>query len=153
LKYINLDHCGLEEEALKLVCDCIDLEYLKIDCPNVDTRDFNRVAQLRNLRSLVSFCSLVNDSFADALSNLKYLERLELCGGCLTDAFLSKISTCLPNLKSLNFSMNREITDSGMGFLVQLPFLERLNLSGCSITANGLDTLNGKKRLSSFFLY
>lgn len=52
-----------------------------------------------------------------------------------------------PQLKMLNLSENRKISDRGLKFLKHLPELTALNLSSCDLTDQGLPELAALKNL------
>jgi ankyrin repeat protein len=72
--------------------------------------------------------------------------------GQMTDAVLERISE-LDHLTALDLSNSRAVTDRGLSYLVRMPQLRHVDLSGCSITDRGLEVLRALPELRSFRMY
>ena len=74
------------------------------------------------------------------------------CGGLMTDAVLERLAQ-LDLVTSLHLESSRRVTDEGLRHLARMQRLERLDLSGCSITDTGLAVLRQLPALREFYLY
>jgi len=72
--------------------------------------------------------------------------------GQMTDAALEHLAAS-GSVTSLELQGSRHVTDVGIKHLARMPGLERLNLSGCSITDRGLAILRELPELREFYLY
>ncbi len=72
--------------------------------------------------------------------------------GEMTDAVLERISE-LDHVTTLDLSNSRAVTDRGLSYLARMPQLERIDLSGCSISDRGLEVLRDLPELKAFRMY
>ncbi len=72
--------------------------------------------------------------------------------GQMTDAVLERISG-LDHVTTLDLSNSRAVTDRGLSYLARMPQLQRIDLSGCSISDRGLEVLRELPELKSFRMY
>jgi hypothetical protein len=78
------------------------------------------------------------------LKNAAKLEELVFHGDCVTDAVLKDLSG-MKELKRLEITFAKKVTDKGVQELIALPKLEYLNIIGCATTPAGLDALRKAK--------
>jgi Leucine-rich repeat (LRR) protein len=71
--------------------------------------------------------------------------------GQMTDALIERISR-FGHITSLDLNGSKQLTDSGVRFLANMPNLEHLDLSGTGITNRGLEVLGRLKKLKSLKL-
>jgi hypothetical protein len=131
------------EDIVIHISSCESLETLKIDA-EFSTQTFLKLSKLQNLRELLSFGSRVKDRAVECLRPMMRLEKLELCGGYLTNRFLEDLKDDFQSLTWLNLSMNSGLSDSGLSYLTQLKSLRYLNISGCSVTPSGVKILESE---------
>lgn len=72
--------------------------------------------------------------------------------GQMTDAVLERISR-LDHVTTLDLSGSRAVTDRGLSHLARMPQLERIDLSGCTISDRGLEVLRELRELKAFRMY
>lgn len=75
-----------------------------------------------------------------------------LRSGQMTDAVLDRL-TRLDLVTSLHLEGSRRVSDEGLKHLARIPRLERLNLTGCSMSDQGLAVLRQLPELREFYLY
>jgi len=93
--------------------------------------------------------------YADQLAQMakKYfthVQELQASNGSITD--LSAKALAFPKLQRLNLSYNKFLGNMGLKYLVQLPNLRELDLSGCGVTFYGIDQLLKTTRVSAVAL-
>lgn len=72
--------------------------------------------------------------------------------GQMTDAVLDRLCR-LDLVTSLHLDGSRRVTDKGLQHLARMPRLERLDLSGCNITDQGLAVFRQLPELREFYLH
>ena len=72
--------------------------------------------------------------------------------GPMTDTVLERLSE-LDLVTSLHLEGSRRVTDAGLHHVARMPRLERLNLTSCNITDEGLSVLRQLPELREFYLY
>ena len=88
-----------------------------------------RLAEFKNLQSLVLPGTRVTDQTIVAISTLPRLEQLDISGTQISDGAIQSL-VLLKNLRELRMD-GTNITDSGFARLGDLPLLEAVSASGC----------------------
>ena len=89
--------------------------------------------------------------FYRELGALRRLEALTVSDSWITDSALAAIEQC-KDLRAIDISSNREVTDSGVSRLARLTNLRELNLAFTGVTDNGVAALAGLSELHSLDL-
>jgi hypothetical protein len=103
------------------------------------------------LRDLAMIASVMTDDGLAALSHDKLLERLYCFNPKVTDAGVKHLAS-LTSLKTLELLRVPELTDATLAHIAGLAGLEKITLSGASITGSGLVHLDGFGKLKSLII-
>jgi len=141
-------------------------QLIEVKLDNTDATDAG-MKFLRPLKNLLIFTAnrtLITGAAMSDIGKLSSLERLELAGTRLNDASMGKMEAltgihllvltqsgigdegvshlqALRNLERLWINENPRITDKGLSYLVRLPHLHDLDLTGTGVTANSVKYL------------
>ncbi|MBL9029365.1 MAG: hypothetical protein JNK42_02705 [Caedimonas sp.] len=110
VKSLRLQFCGLEDDNIL------------------------RIGDLKKLRKLELPANGISDRGMEYITQLSQLEVLDLSSNKLTDKGVEIIATKLLNLKTLNLSLNKRITDAGIDFLKENKILENLSIEFTGVT-------------------
>ena len=122
-----------------------NLQTLIIDRTPLGEDGLERLRPLKNLRKLVIDGSTITDENVSALNDLTELRHLSLGGAPLTDEGLKSLN--LPNLKYLALRNCIGITDDGLANLDGLPKLKRLSLLNAGVRGRDLTGLQSLPNL------
>jgi hypothetical protein len=110
------------------------------------------IAALPKLKVVHLSNSQITDEALRHFSRAPKIEELSLQGNHFTDNGLAYVKD-MTQLKALVIGLGRnEITDGGLGHLVRLTNLERLDLQRSKVTDAGLEHLRGLKKLQTVWL-
>lgn len=127
----------------------INLRLLYIDDTPITDLGAERLRNLRKLRNLTIFSSVIDDDGLASLEDLHELDQLRLGGQELTSAMLEHVKA--PNLKSISLS-GQGFDDRVVPYLHEMDKLEDLHLRHTQLTDAGLADLNSLKHLVSLDL-
>ncbi len=129
LRACNADK--LTDEGMAALCSLEGLEELDLSgLLRVTPPGLGALSRLPQLRSLALWDVRVDDRAADALSELKGLRRIELCGASITGQGLASL-TRLPELSALHLSRCFQLGTAALSLLSELPRLRELRIDGC----------------------
>ncbi|MCA9077043.1 MAG: redoxin domain-containing protein [Planctomycetaceae bacterium] len=153
LTALDLSQCeGVTDEGLKYLANVPNLEYLGLFKTNITDAGVKHLKPLKSLKRLdMNVKPFLADgrepaltpATAETLAELPSIEWLYFSNVGDPDEFLRHLSK-LSNLKTLMICGTRHaglISDAGLVHLSRLKQLERLSLSGTTITDSGLDSL------------
>ncbi|CAI8044229.1 Dynein regulatory complex subunit 6 [Geodia barretti] len=132
---------------------CRDLHYLHLaGCSRLSDKGLSDVKRLKKLSVLnIADCTRVSDLGVRHIAESSFgptLRELNLTN-CqkLSDISLLRLTPACPALSHLSLAYCHHVSDTGVELLSQLPLLYSLDLSGCSLTDQGVASLHGNRKL------
>jgi hypothetical protein len=120
--------------------------------PEIQDRDFDRLAPLRGTRSLVISGFKIGDSAFTFLEAWKEMEDFTLIGALVTDKLASRLAK-FPMLREVSVARCEKVTGDFVHQLAAtLPKLEALHLNDVDLGDQSVDDLLSFKRLTSLKL-
>jgi hypothetical protein len=120
--------------------------------PEIQDRDFDRLAPLRGTRSLVISGFKIGDSAFTFLEAWKEMEDFTLMGALVTDKLASRLAK-FPMLREVSVARCEKVTGDFVHQLAAtLPKLEALHLNDVDLGDQSVDDLLSFKRLTSLKL-
>lgn len=159
VKTVDLSTTQLSDQSLKLLTDCPDIEFLRLDSTNVTDSGMEFVLEAKTLRRIWINESRISGEGLAALAKLPRLSELKLDGRqcaelCRLNGMPKIRSLILTNtqdyhleeigrLESLRTLVltDTNITDASVPFIERLSGLEILNLDGTSISDQSIPNL------------
>lgn len=152
LSRLEIHGSSATNNGLSSLSELSGLQEVVIRCPSVQLPELHSVADLERLESLdVLLCENLDASFVQRLQPLAHLKQFHFNSSMVDDDLLREICA-LSLLEKLDLS-NSSVSDSGLSLLQQLANLKRLNLSGCkNVTDEGLQQLAALSELEVLIL-
>ncbi|MCH5378068.1 MAG: hypothetical protein JJ992_29270, partial [Planctomycetes bacterium] len=118
LKELRMGSCGLVDEHLAFLSEMEGLEVLEIPGNRITSKGINHLRNLARLRRLnLSFCPEIDDEAFEMISDLLSLQDLS--------------------------AQDTRVTDAGLMYLFDMPFLRDVTVLGSPATQKGLRALRG----------
>jgi serine/threonine protein kinase len=136
LDYLVFNDCGLDGQWL---------------APYSKTLSHLNTLELHQVSNLASILKQIGHSKKLVTLNVASDKRRRDTKYSIKDSDLAYMAN-FPNLYQLVLNYNSEITDEGIAHLVSLKHLADLQVNGCSLTPNVIDTLAKMKGLKSLYL-
>lgn len=134
---LSLDRSDATDKGAVYAKDLPNLQKFSAFQAAVEGQCFKQFGGLKQLR----YVRLPSDSLKDAnlvyLSKVPKLEHLSLCHTCISDEGIKGLAACR-NLLSLDLADNPKITDRSLKVMSGFKKLLVLNLSGTSVTVDGI---------------
>lgn len=147
LAHLNLSYTDVPDAAVPCLSPLRALSTLNLDSRLITDQGVAAlVAAAPGLKELDLFGAQMTDKGCAYLRRLQQVERLELCGGLLSNVGVAHLA-CLRSLRSLNVAHNCKLDDGAVPFLNLMTGLVELNLSDSSLGAEGLLHLTGMESL------
>lgn len=122
--------CGLDDQSIDLIATLTNLKWLKLSWNEIDTKNFEKLGKLSNLRHLeISNCDSISNDQIKNLSLLVNLEHLTLENCYKINNEGLKFLNSLNHLKSLTLTGLIDATDDGIkDYVLKLKNLKHLDL-------------------------
>jgi serine/threonine protein kinase len=140
LEALNVKHSLFNDTSLAGLEKLTNLQYFNCDDTRVHGTALARSPILKNLKALDVSNNSEMFPFCQILKELDNLAELQMQHCQLDDMLLKSVSEC-KSLKVLGLSQNRDITDVGITYLLDLKNLAWLDLTRTSVSPNCLATL------------
>lgn len=134
-----LGHCEVTDQGLRLLSDCVNLDWLDLAHTPVTDATAERLAAADKLRQLNLEGTRISDAALPTIGSLRGLEILDLSETAVTDQGLARLSG-LERLTELWLTGTR-ITDAGLKSLYSLKKLRTLDVGRTAVTPAGWQTL------------
>nr|XP_019600096.1 PREDICTED: F-box/LRR-repeat protein 13 [Rhinolophus sinicus] len=127
-----------------------------VNCKGITDGSLKSLSPLKKLTVLnLANCVRIGDTglkqFLDGPVSTR-IRELNLSNCILGDASIVKLSECCPNLNYLNLRNCENLTDLGIGYIVNIFSLVSVDLSGTDISNEGLTILSRHKKLKELSL-
>jgi hypothetical protein len=150
LRDLNLGYTNVTDDGLEHLEDMTSLRNLNLDSRLITDDGVRHLANLGALTAIDLFGAKITDEGASRLFKCTpKLERLELCGGSLTNVGVKRIAEHCKGMKTLNIGRNAKITDDCVDDVITMRELTSLNLAFSKITSDGVRKLAALPCLTS----
>lgn len=116
LSYLNLANCNVDDQAVLKICQLPKLKYLDLEASKLSPQTF-------------------------AKTSWNALDSLDISYSNATDATIEQLALHA-DLKTLTATGSKGITDKSVPYLLQMKSLRTLEITGTSITIDGVSKLN-----------
>jgi hypothetical protein len=155
LKSLNLGQCDLTGQGLVHLSGMKQLEYIGLSgCHDMTDQGFKHIGDLTSLVTLHAGGRHVTDQGIKHIKRLTRLERLVL-SNCMKDQSVVHLDG-LDKLRFIGLCRSSGLTDLGIMRMLVHTEVQTIDLSGCCVTIQGLDSLISRgypKKLRTILLF
>jgi serine/threonine protein kinase len=151
LRNLMLSSTDITDGGLSSILDLPNLQELSISNTSVSSDGVSSLKKLKSLTRLWLCHMRVDEKMLAYLKSARKLQFLALGHTHMCDDDLAALSN-LPSLEILRLEDNPQITDRGLKYLVNLPELRCLSLTGCSITPASISYLKQMPSLRELYI-
>lgn len=141
LKALNVKHSPFNDKSLSSIDRLVNLRFANLNSTRVHGEALIKSPVVRGLNAIDISNNQGMLPFCQRLKELTNLNEIQMQNCQLDDVSAKDISQCR-QLRVLSVSDNKDITDSGVGYLCDLQKLYWLDLSGTSVSPNCTESLS-----------
>ncbi len=145
LHFLALDDTPITDKGISNLRTLHNLLELHVDRTGLTDRGMKYLAEIKSLKNLSVRGNAISDQGIKSISGLE-LRALLFSGASVTDESLKVVSS-LKQMQNLTFAACKRITGDGLKYLEDLPNLQFIDASHCSLTPSGMLALGRLRHL------